>query len=429
MRFGLAVRDITPPFRLPMYGYGARKDVFDDAYDPLTFTALVLEENGRRALIGAADLGAFPLDGSLEKLRDRTAEIIGCPRDNILFNASHSHGTPLVPMGDLTFHGGTERHPAVPRYRDWLYDQILAAAEQAAAELREGTLTVVEGQTRLPMNRRPDRNGAVPNAPNPAGPVDERLLAFLVHDAGEALVALGLRLSCHPVATGAQHRLTADFPGAWRRAVLAAFQQKVIPFFWQGVGADARPRAVAAGDHWREMPHAELEDLGRELWAETLQALAGPRRTPLGPLVLEGRITPAPLSCKPLWSNREQLEALAADPSMTAYVNACRRRLDAGKTVSERPVFHVQTLWLDEQTALIGIDGEVLNAAGTFIEQSLAPRRGIVLGYSNGTLGYLPDTAELARGGYEAEWWKHAPWAGPFRPGLEKELAGAVYRR
>ncbi len=44
MRFGIACRDIVPPFRTKMYGYGARVDLYEDVNDPLTFTAIVLED-------------------------------------------------------------------------------------------------------------------------------------------------------------------------------------------------------------------------------------------------------------------------------------------------------------------------------------------------------------------------------------------------
>jgi len=310
----------------------------------------VLEEGGRRALIGAADLGTFPLDGSTREAETHVAAIVGCPVENVLFNASHSHGTPLVPMGDITFHGAVERRPGVQRYRDWLFEQIASAAAEAAENLREGTLWLAEGRTRLPMNRRPDRAGGVPNAPNPDGPTDARLLVFMVRDAHDTPVALGVRVSCHPVATGAQHRLTADFPGAWRRRVLDAFGNAVTPFFLQGVGADARPRHVAAGERWRQIPHDDLEIIGRELWAETLAALTGPHRRKLENLVLEGHCADVELPCESRYTRRADFEALLEQPRLAGYARQCLERLDLGKSVSDRPVFHVQTLWLDDRT-------------------------------------------------------------------------------
>ena len=44
MRFGIGRRDITPPLYTHMHGYAARRDTNDGVNDPLTFTAIVMEE-------------------------------------------------------------------------------------------------------------------------------------------------------------------------------------------------------------------------------------------------------------------------------------------------------------------------------------------------------------------------------------------------
>ena len=123
MRFGLASCEIAPPYPTPMHGYGARQDTFDDVNDPLSFTAIVLEEQGRRALLGAADLCTFPNDGTLPALLDGLAEIVQCPRDNIMLNASHTHGGPQVPSKSLYYR--KMRDTSTPkRYAQWLYEQV-----------------------------------------------------------------------------------------------------------------------------------------------------------------------------------------------------------------------------------------------------------------------------------------------------------------
>ncbi len=91
MRFGIATREITPPFPTRMHGYAARQDMFDGSHDPLTFTAVVVEEGGRRALIGAADICTFPNDGSLPGFMDRLM-----PFDPGLLGYPWSHSDPRV---------------------------------------------------------------------------------------------------------------------------------------------------------------------------------------------------------------------------------------------------------------------------------------------------------------------------------------------
>ena len=245
MRFGIGRREITPPLYTHMHGYAARRDTNDGVNDPLTFTAIVMEEGGRRALVGVADICTFPNDGSVPSFLEQVGKGIGCPADSVMLNASHTHGGPRMPSSSLYWRGFPSR--TVEEYRDQLYAQVLEAAREAANNLVEGSLWYGEGKTRLPMNRRPERDGRVVNAPNPDGPVDDRMQLLLFRKATGEAAAVGVKVSCHPVATGAQHLITADWPGAWRAAFSSVFGPDVIPFFLQGAGADARPRHVAEG--------------------------------------------------------------------------------------------------------------------------------------------------------------------------------------
>ena len=427
MRYGLAVKDIVPPFRLPMYGYGGREDAFDGVNDPMVFTAVVLEEDGRRALIGSTDLGSYPNDGRTPELMARLAQAVGSSPGSVMLNASHTHGGPLLPMSSC-IHKADSRAATVVRYEDWLFDRLVEAAREAASDLKEGSLWYGEGTTTVPMNRRPDRDGTVPNAPNPGGPTDGRLCVFAIRDGEGSLAAVGLRVSCHPVATGAQHLLTADYPGAWRAELARALGPAVTPFFLQGVGADARPRHVADGDRWRVMKHDELVAIGSDLLHESLAVLTGTGMRQLAPLALEGRFAPVDLPCERRYVRREDFEAIG-DPGLKAYAGLALGLLDAGEPVPDHRTFHVQTLWLTDDFALIGIDGEVLCGTGAAVEAAVTPKKGLVLGYTNGVIAYLPDAGEMARGGYETECYRYQPWTGPLKSGLEDLLAGAVWRR
>jgi hypothetical protein len=430
MRFGLASREITPPFPTNMGGYGARHDVFDDVNDPLTFTAVVLEEGGRRALLGAADLCNFPNDGTTPALLDRLAEVVQCPRDHIMLNASHTHGGPQVPSLSL-YYRKTRSHPSCKRYADWLCEQVLAAVREAAGNLREGTLWYGQGKTATPMNRRLERNGRVDNAPNPQGPVDDRMQLLVFRNAKSETVAVGMRMSCHPVATGAQHRLTADYPGAWRAEFSRAFGSRVTPFFLQGAGADARPRLVADGDRWRALKHAELPTIGRELLSETLAILTSGNLKQVAPLVLEGNVVPVKAPCEKRYTQREKIEAEFKGKGgyEGMYAEECLRLLAAGQAIPDHVEYHVQTLWLSPELALIGLDVEPLVGLGRRAESAIAPKQAILLGYANGCISYLPDTAELKRGGYETMSYLYQPWSGPLLPGVEEIIAKAVVRR
>jgi len=428
MRFGIATREIVPPFKTQMRGYGVRWDYFDDVNDPLTFTAVVLEEGRRRAMIGAADLCAFSNE-TTSALLDRAAEAAGCPRDNVMLNASHTHGGPAVPT--RSYMPGAQRDPAAAeRYGEWLGERVVAAAGEAVENMMEGTLWYGEGNTALPMNRRPDRDGQVPNAPNPGGPTDDRIQLLVLRDAAGDVAAVGMRVACHPVATGAQHLLTADYPGAWRAEFARAFGPKVTPFFLQGAGADARPGVVADGDHWRTMKHAELPVIGRALLAECLDILTSAKLKEIRDLTLQGKINTVAAPCEKRCTEREHFETLLkqGDSTERIYAEECLRRLDAGEGIPDHAVYQVQTLWLNADLALIGLDVEPLCGLGSKVESAVAPRQAVLLGYTNGCVSYAPDTHELRRGGYETGSYLYQPWTGPLLPGLEDLFADAVVR-
>ena len=52
----------------------------------------------------------------------------------------------------------------------------------------------------------------------------------------------------------------------------------------------------------------------------------------------------------------------------------------------------------------------------------------VLLGYTNGCIGYTPDTEEMKRGGYETGSYLSRVWSGPLMPGLEDLFASAVVR-
>lgn len=413
MRFGIACRDIVPPFRTRMYGYGARIDLYEDVNDPLTFTAIVLEEGNRRALLGAADLGTFPRLDELSGFLDQLGEIVGCPRDHIMLNCSHSHGAATV---------------SDERYREWLYEKVREAAQEASENANEGTLWYGEGKTSLPLNRRPERDGQVVNAPNPEGTVDDRMRLLVFRKPTGEIAALGMSVACHPVATGAQHLLTAEYPGAWRNAFSRAFGPDVTPFFLQGAGGDIRPRHVAEGDHWRAMKHAELPGMGQELLREMLKILLEADFKQIDNLTLTGKINRVEAPCQRLYTTREELESLRErDGRFGSYAEKCLQHLNAGEEVPAHAEFHVQTLWLNREFALIGLDAEPLHDLGRAIEDSVSPRQALFLGYTNGCIGYAMDGKETERGGgTEIGTYLFRGWSGPPEPGLEKVLADAV---
>jgi Neutral/alkaline non-lysosomal ceramidase, N-terminal len=430
MRFGIANIDITPPFKTTMGGYASRQGLFDKVNDPLACTVIILEEHDRRAVIVAADLIAFN-DAHTTALRQQLADITDTVTENVLLNASHTHGGPEPRDKAMYFDKDRDTASSV-KYQTWLDKQICKATATAMNDLKTGSLWYGTGKSLIPMNRRLERNGKIVNAPNPAGQVDDRLQLLAIKDQNGKLRALGIRLSCHPVATGAQNIITADFPGAFKATCIEELGSDVVPFFLQGAGGDMRPRAVADGDKWRQMPHCELAKIGQQLFNETLAVLNSDVMEELKSLELDGHFEYAKVACEHSYTTKEDFAKLSRCKINIEqlYAKNALHQLEAGKTIPDNVNIGVQTLWLTKDLAIVGIQGEVLVALGAYVENSIpALKQTILLGYSNGCVCYLPDTKELQRGGYEQMSYLYSGWTGQFKPNIEKTIAAAVYQQ
>lgn len=423
MKFGLDRTDITPGYRTFFAGYGLR-DVSDGVNDPLTFTALVLEEGGRRVMIGAVDLVSLGREHSV-RLRRKIAQALGTEFSAVMINCSHTHGGILV--SDLPEPGNPVMREHRRKNRRHIERRILASVERAASRLKEGTLHYGEGRTEIPMNRRLLHGGVVDNRPNPAGRVDDALKLLALRDAGGGVAAIIARVSCHPVATGARHLVTADFPGAFRRRMESLFPGATAVFL-QGVGADARPGQVARGDDWFAMEHADLPLIGDHLAAETMAVLAGGGMKPLG---------------RPRFrSALEVVELPLADPGITRrrlreqmlldYVPAERWKAGAIGNVLAMKKFHrclplaVQMVSFGPRFSILGVEAEVLCGMGAKLEKAVSSEFRMTLGYTNGARCYLPDREEHARGGYEVDAYLLEMLPSPISPGAEDILVGVV---
>lgn len=429
MRFGIATCDITPPFSTSMGGYGLRNEHFDGVNDPLTFTAVVLEAGGTRLLLGAIDLVTLPSDGRLPRWLGRIAQASGTVGDRVMINCQHTHGGPKLP-GRSAFARHQGDVAAALRYADWLEARLIDTARSAAERMEEGSLWYSEGTTTIPMSRRCLRDGQIVNAPNPGGPVDDRMQLLIIKDAAGHLRSVGMRISCHPVATGPQRKITADIVGAWRSAFVKRFGGEVTPFFLQGAAGDMRPRHVADGNRWRTISHAELPAIGQDMLDEMEQAIVCHPPEQLAGLTFRGRTNVVAVPCEHRYTRREQLEPLlrSDDYLERMFATEAMKMLDSGTAIPDVAEYLVQSLWLNDQFVLVGLQCEPLAAVGRAIEQALKPATAVVLGYVGGCVSYAPDSIELRRGGYEARSYQMVPWTGPWTDGLEKAFIPAIAR-
>jgi hypothetical protein len=151
---------------------------------------------------------------------------------------------------------------------------------------------------------------------------------------------------------------------------------------------------------------------------------------PVESLDLRARVETVAAPCERRYTTREQFEALlnGDEEWMRMFARDALRLLDEGREVPDHVDYMVQTLWLNRELALIGLDAEPLCGLGRKVEAAVAPKQAMLLGYVNGCVSYVPDAYEQQRGGYEADSYLFETWTGPWENPLEDVLAAGVAR-
>ena len=394
---GVARVDITPEHPIVLLGYGDRTGPFESVAAPIFAKALALEDaQGRRGVLVTADLVGFQAAVLTDEVARRISKSTGLTRDQLLFNASHSHTGPLVSL-DPWPEPNPVAHPPLRSedrektiaYTLALQDKLVALVEEALNALAPATLAWGEGEVPFPMNRRLPREDRVVMADNPEGAVDRRVPVLRVAAPDGAPRAVILGCACHNTAlTGADNVIAGDYAGVAQHA-LEAGTPGMQAMFMSGGGGDANPSPRGA------MSFAEAH--GETLAREVQRVLEGDL-LPLSPSLA----TSYALARLPMQRlNRAEIELRAQLPSAEAVMATHMLRvLDEGLALPSEYVAPI-ALWRLGELPLVALPGEPMADYATLVRNTLNLDSVWVTGYNNDCFGYLPTARVVQEGGHE----------------------------
>ncbi len=395
----------------PLGGYVARAEPATGTLDRLTIGVLALEHEGNRVVIVAADVVAVDAE-----LVDEIATAAGLDRAELALCASHTHSGPAGIVARI--------HPADPdRLDPELRSRFVATATEAIATARSGmeTVNVLTGVAAT--------DGVAGNRNDVAGPHDARLSLLATRRQNGSLQAVMVHFACHPTILGADnHAVSADFPGALRRALttsLAQDDRAPVVLFVNGAAGDVSTRFTRRAQNF-----AEVERVGASLARTTLNALGHARS-------LDGPIRRAQATVS-LWPRRRQTPDVEEtvsrradcenqhDPSSAGQRRVAETKAQGAAMRSALSVLPEEAIasglqldaWALGDLVLVTIPGELLASLGLAIGAA-APEKTLILGYANGYVGYLADRAAYETETYEA-------LASPFAPGTGEHVAAAA---
>jgi hypothetical protein len=443
MRIGVDLADITPSGAVSLGGYGARQGPSVGVHDPLSARTLVLEADGRRLALVAADLLMFTR-AQAERIRARAAALSGLAPGAIIVAATHTHSGPLT--FDAPHLGGQ----ADPEYVAWLEEELARSVARAAGRLKPACF----GWASAPVRGVGAVRRAVtpPEGGEPAAVLDAgAVTAIAFSDPDGRLEAVLMHYACHPTVMGPDNRLiTADLFGAARSALERRLGGGVPVVAVNGACGDVSTRFTRRAQTFEEMARlsglladAAFGALQRvkcvDLYPETCLAATGEVTLPLRPLPALPEAVAALQEAAAAWAELQMLVdngaavdhgrlRLARTALEGAQVQVEMARLSSGE--GEAPMLESEaelTAWLLGNLGLVTIPGELFASLGEAIAAQSGLAGCLTLGYAGGMVGYIPAPADFAAGGYEVLSTHLAPEAGmvlvEHAAGLLRDLA------
>ena len=424
LKAGFARISITPPIGTTMMGFGGRdmEHGCDKIHDDIHARALYLEQGDHRALIMGFDL-CFLGREDADRFKGAIGRRLDLTPGQILLNTSHNHVGPSVGTWYSAGYTAPDR-----LYLDDLERAVVTAACTAHASRREASVWAGVGHTSVPLSRRkPDGQGSVIFAPNPAGPTYDRLPVCLFKDIEGKTICLLFSVSCHPSMIGG-FSISAEYPGVAMR-LLDEKLGTIASMFLQGVGGDAKPRIIGKGeDRWSPGTWEMMEETGRTIAREVGQALENGLHQIQPALIYAAVEMEWPLQKIP---PRGDFEAIASKPKpagVSDYVQWlwAKRQIELLDRHGRLPTsahLSLHGIQIGHGLRLVGIEGEAVAEWGMNIESFFGTGVTFPLGYTDGQGLYLPVSRMVDEGGYEAiSAWEYG-YPAPLAKGMEEQVA------
>ena len=401
LQAGFAQEIITPkPNEVYLDGYGFRINPADGISDEIYVKICAIKQGDEQFALVSLDVCGLSEDTD-NIIRGHIAAINKLDAQKIAVCATHTHAS---------FAGGILKDLPV----NYLVLHRIAvtagqAVKRAFDDACEGRFAADCGQELRYINNRRASDGSC----------DRRVKLLGFYDTADALKGVIVSASCHPVIKK-NMLISADYPGILTRD--AAVKYPGVPFlFLQGRCADINPAVPDAGGI-----NEECEVLGGELRNSVFGALGSMNINTSGEIFLSSKYKKikvpmldypdtATLEANALMFREKLYEAESPVDRrvflryMQWYENALKQ-IPAGGTNNFITV-PVQIMTLSGMADFVFMPFEVFTSTGSRVEAVLNAFS-MIIGYANGTYGYLAPHEEFAKGGYEiteAAYWYGLP--------------------
>jgi hypothetical protein len=407
LKAGIAKVDITPVENLFMGGYdeSCRTGPSDGVYGKIYIRALMFDDNISRIVFIEADIVLLP-PGDYDVVRKLISKETGIPFENIMLGCVHNHAAPYPDERNKNSNWSKE-----------LNNKFVSVVKNAIADLEPVKIGGGTGKSNIAMNRRKilqdtisyltfDENnssqsygkyktdkpvkiremaGVCRLGNNPNGLIDDEVGILRVDKISGDPKAVLVNYACHGTSLGCRN---SKISPEWNGHMLEYIEREipgVTGIFIPGAAGDIDPRFVGGLDGSIDNLK-KTEELGYEIGEEVVKVFS-------------------------------QINTIKQFTSQIKLVHSniiCPRKYAAvienfRNTTVDVPVTAIKI----DQFTWVTFPGELFHEIGKNIKLITHSRFPFILGYCNGSLGYLPTQQSHSEGGYE-------PWSTIFDPVAEK---------
>ncbi|HIE28277.1 TPA: hypothetical protein EYP66_13415 [Candidatus Poribacteria bacterium] len=355
LKAGFAKLEITPKVPAYLAGYAVRNKPSESVHDPLFLHTMVMDDGELRMAILANDLCLISND-LINELRKMIANA-GFAAEHIFVATTHTHSGPVTGGDNVDM-----------EWLEGLKHKMVASVLLAEKRLQPVRIGIGKGRCNVGMNRRERQpDGTIRLGKNPDGPVDTELGVIRFDDMDGNPLALVLNYGCHGTTLGGHnYQISGDYMGEGIRLVEKQAKGQPDSMFLTGASGNVDPR------HRVGESFEHVSELAEELAADAL-------------------------------SVNSQLTTQDVDATIQIFsktINVPRKTEEVEKGADENIAIPVSLVRLND-LLLITFPGELFAEIGMELKRRSPSANTFIVGYCNGSVGYLPTQQAYEEGGYE----------------------------
>ena len=418
MKAGFARTDITPPYSIPLGGYGNSFNRMSQVVlDPLFSSCVAISDGDTAALFFHLDLCGFNNE-CVAFCKAAISQRHGIPEDNIFFTVTHTHSAP-----DLQ----SEMECIKTYIEEILQPRLVALAVDALDDLDDATLSIASGKTEnLNFVRRyllsngtygGDNFGDFKNNTIVAHETDaDPTMQVVRWNRANKKDIVMVNWQSHPHRTGGSKAFDLSSDLLYHFRLVAEEENDVLFAFYQGCAGNINSHSRIPEENTPAFSdpstHRDYIAHGHRLAKAFAAILPTARPVKAGKIVSAGKIFEGPVNhatdclvdkateVETLWKNKQadEARALALEYGFNSVYHcfAVIRR-------SVMPMTHAYRIGAISigDFGFVYAPNELYDTTGIYLKASSPFEMTFVCGYTNGTgNGYMPTAKAFAHGGY-----------------------------